>query len=474
MAKAKELTTTRSRRMRPAQPPETTLIDIELGDYVTGKDLNGELIEGFVTKIGVKYLILDDDKRRAVTKDSTRLRSKSHPETNNGIRPGDIVRLLPVKLTPKKHWGKEAKVLRVMNPGVVSARIRGEEGTGAFSVGEIELVGTQQDVEPPELDAGDASPPAETRMDRWKRKRAVDAAIASVTPTEVIPTDPSARLTQLEGDIDEGLALIEQGKARIWMAVSAIQQEELWKLPDPTRGRPNGYDTFEDYGKTRWGWERSNTFEVAAAGEVIGQLQQSGVPDSQLPTSVSQVRELKKLPPEQRPTVLQKAHEATDGKPTAAAIRAAAQPEPVVTGRDLVQSLQVAVEKHNDRVAHYGADVAPETAAALSSVGLAPCKPSITPEEFNREMQKAGLLPAAKSPESSADGQRNYPEPPEYFAPPGCLKTRTVEGGQEVFGLVLSDERMVKLAKLAEKLDWRKRRLSDAIFYLIDNYQLEE
>jgi hypothetical protein len=139
----------------------------------------------------------------------------------------------------------------------------------------------------------------------------------SVTTTEIVPADPNQRLAQLEADIQEGLDLVEQGKAKIWQAVAAIRSERLWEL--------SGHESFEAYCKCRWNWEKSNAHEVALAGEVVSTLKQSGIPDSELPTSVSQTRELARVPATERPKVLKQAQEATNGKPTAKAIKQAAQ-----------------------------------------------------------------------------------------------------------------------------------------------------
>lgn len=137
------------------------------------------------------------------------------------------------------------------------------------------------------------------------------------TTTEIVPADPNQRLAQLEADIQEGLDLVEQGKAKIWQAVAAIRSERLWEL--------SGHESFEAYCKCRWNWEKSNAHEVALAGEVVSTLKQSGIRDSELPTSVSQTRELAKVPATERPKVLKQAQESTSGKPTAKAIKQAVQ-----------------------------------------------------------------------------------------------------------------------------------------------------
>lgn len=289
----------------------------------------------------------------------------------------------------------------------------------------------------------------------------IQSRILDSTPVEIIPSDPRQRLDQLENDIQTGAGLVEQGESLIWRSVAQIQAEELWKL--------DGYDSFEDYGKRRWGWERSNTYNNAVAGKVVVELEQAGISEAQMPTSVSQTLELKKAPPEQRSTALKMAIESTGGKTTAKAIKTA------------VAQLQPPV-----------------------------CKPSITPEEFNREMAipsaaRFGGCHSCRHRKLTDSGDRfscrmeefdealerrtlgiredwaemnegcksfSRPESaaPNYPVPAGVLRLKPTDGGHEVFGLVLSHDRFCRLAKLARSLDGT---LATALFELIDQLPME-
>ena len=150
---------------------------------------------------------------------------------------------------------------------------------------------------------------------RIRELRSITTPSQAIT-AEVIPADDPERLQQLEQDIQSGLKLLEDGRTMLWRAVAAIQHEQLWQLA--------GHPSFEAYCKARWGWERSNSYEVASAGSTINELIEAGVPDSDLPTSAAQVRALKKVAPAQRKQVLNEAARAGNGKPTAKAIKAAA------------------------------------------------------------------------------------------------------------------------------------------------------
>ncbi len=135
-------------------------------------------------------------------------------------------------------------------------------------------------------------------------------------PTPITPAvvSESDQLAALEQQIQQGIDQVEAGRTAIWQAVATVQKQELWRL--------GGYANFEAYCKQRWGWEKSNAWEVAGAGRITDELIQSGVPESALPTSVSQTRQLAKLPPEKRVEVVQQIA-ASGEKLTAEAIKQA-------------------------------------------------------------------------------------------------------------------------------------------------------
>lgn len=123
----------------------------------------------------------------------------------------------------------------------------------------------------------------------------------------------SDRLALLEADIRAGLSLVEEGKAKVWQAVAQIQAENLWKLA--------GFESFEAYCKARWGWERSNAFEIAAAGRVAAQLKQIGIPEANLPNAIRQIRPLMKLDTENLAEVWQEVLGVSDGAPSTKVVK---------------------------------------------------------------------------------------------------------------------------------------------------------
>lgn len=85
------------------------------------------------------------------------------------------------------------------------------------------------------------------------------------------------------------------------------------------------YHTFEDYCRERWGFSDSRARQLISAAETVTTVTVHGLP---APTNEAQARELSRVPDEQRAEVWQRVVEETEGKPTAAAVRAAMVPPP--------------------------------------------------------------------------------------------------------------------------------------------------
>lgn len=150
-------------------------------------------------------------------------------------------------------------------------------------------------------------------------------ALSTFTPevieAEIVPSD-SEQLAHCEDEIEAGRKLCQQGERRVWLALHQIRDHNLWQLPKDEDKQPL-YKSFEDYCLARHGWQKSNAHEVAGSGAVIAGLLDSGTPEADLPTSVAQIRELKKAPPAERLAVIQEVKAA--GKLTAEAIKQAVQ-----------------------------------------------------------------------------------------------------------------------------------------------------
>jgi hypothetical protein len=129
-----------------------------------------------------------------------------------------------------------------------------------------------------------------------------------IEPEIVKLTEPSRieqqkRLSELENQIRK--AFYEAG-----LAFREIQEKRLYKL--------EGFKTFENYLKEKWGKTRSHAYNLITAVEIISEdlspIISEKVP---LPTAATQVRPLIKLEPEQRQEVWRKACEtAPNGKVT--------------------------------------------------------------------------------------------------------------------------------------------------------------
>ena len=129
----------------------------------------------------------------------------------------------------------------------------------------------------------------------------------------------TAQLRECEAVIERGMrTFIDVGRA-----LAKVRDDRLYR---------EQYETFEDYCQQRWGWSRSRAYRMIEASETVGALSPMG--DTPMPTSERQARELSGLDPETAADVMHDAHEQTNGKPTAKAIkdsrdRIAPKPKPV-------------------------------------------------------------------------------------------------------------------------------------------------
>lgn len=254
---------------------------------------------------------------------------------------GEVVELTNINPDDRIVWVKSAdgqtytlgiSHIRKTAPEPDSAIVPGTKGRTVTPARRVKREEPEPDSMVPVASGTSAIVPAQAQ---------VPAQAPTVIDGEILPdlAEREQRLADLEAEISDGLAQIDHHKRRVWLAAATIRAEELWLLPLES-GKVK-YKSFVDYCSDRWGWERSYAHENAKAGEVISQLKQSGIPDSQLPTATSQVTELAKLSAERRPVVLRKAidHLARLNKPlTAQAIREAAHipEEPTPGYRDFI------------------------------------------------------------------------------------------------------------------------------------------
>jgi hypothetical protein len=150
--------------------------------------------------------------------------------------------------------------------------------------------------------------------------------------TELTTTE-AKRLSELEKRIKQGL-----GDARFCLL--AIRDEKLYQTK---------FKSFEAYCKETWDISRSRAYQLIEAAEVAKDLSTNG---RQI-TSERQARELARVPQEKREEVFDKA--ASNGKPTAAAIRAAA--EEVLDEPEEEDEWPVVEASPEDRMAEWNAEV---------------------------------------------------------------------------------------------------------------------
>lgn len=152
-------------------------------------------------------------------------------------------------------------------------------------------------------------------------------------PTVALTVTESDRLAECEATIERGF----QTFAEVGTALLEIRDARLYR---------SEFGTFEDYCRERWNMSARHATRTIDAAQVIATIG----PIGPIPTTESQARELVGLPAETAAAVMTAAMDATDGKPTAAAIREAREeiapkPKHVVTEtRTTVETLTVDAE----------------------------------------------------------------------------------------------------------------------------------
>lgn len=127
--------------------------------------------------------------------------------------------------------------------------------------------------------------------------------IAVLTRSEQISLD------DCEQRIERGMkTFIEVGQA-----LASIRDNRLYRAT---------HQTFEDYAVERWSLSRAHAYRMIAAAEVVSPIGDTDLP---MPANEGQARELAKVPEPDRAEVWRDTVERTDGKPTAAAVRQAAE-----------------------------------------------------------------------------------------------------------------------------------------------------
>lgn len=114
---------------------------------------------------------------------------------------------------------------------------------------------------------------------------------------------------QCEEAIRSGLqSFFEVGQAMLTMKEERLYREQ--------------YATFEDYCAGAWQIDRSRGYQLMNAALIVSTMVDSGLP---APENERQARELLAVPDDQREDTWRAALDATGGKPTAAAVKAAAE-----------------------------------------------------------------------------------------------------------------------------------------------------
>lgn len=128
---------------------------------------------------------------------------------------------------------------------------------------------------------------------------------------ETLTASESDLLAICEEKIAHGLkTFIETGNA-----LADVRENRLYRVD---------FATFEDYCQERWGFTDSRARQLIAAAATVTNVTAAGLP---APVNEGQARELGKVPQADQADVWARTVEQTAGKPTAAAVRAAATPQ---------------------------------------------------------------------------------------------------------------------------------------------------
>lgn len=128
-----------------------------------------------------------------------------------------------------------------------------------------------------------------------------------MTTVEVVLSESEqTELARHEATIERGMkTFVEVGEA-----LAGIRDSRLYRTE---------FDTFEDYCQQRWGFDRTRAQNFITAARVVLEISNTDTP---APTRESQARELAKVPTSDRADVWRETVECTNGKPTAAAVKA--------------------------------------------------------------------------------------------------------------------------------------------------------
>lgn len=117
-------------------------------------------------------------------------------------------------------------------------------------------------------------------------------------PEVVLPptltAEEAKELKRLEATVDRGV----EATFEMWLALHEIRTYENGLLY-----RSQGFDTFEDYCRSRWDYAKSHAYRLAACGQFVATLSEFHSPKGEslpLPRSEAQIRPILELPEDRR------------------------------------------------------------------------------------------------------------------------------------------------------------------------------
>jgi len=88
---------------------------------------------------------------------------------------------------------------------------------------------------------------------------------APITPVEIVPTDPSDRLAQINAQLEEGESLAREGQR---LNLSAISQV----INEPEILEASEYSDIHDWLERQHGWQRTNRYKAIKAAKAYASV----------------------------------------------------------------------------------------------------------------------------------------------------------------------------------------------------------
>jgi hypothetical protein len=249
----------------------------------------------------------------------------------------------------------------------------------------------------------------------------------------------NAREAALLNECEETIAAGIMTFAEVGEALLVVRDQKLFR---------RDFVTFEDYCVARWQISRQRAYQLMDAAALVSTIVDKGLP---APTNEAQARALAAVPEDALGKVWTTVHDRTDGKPTAAAIRAAAEdhrsatPAPVDGEADGGATPDAAEEV--GRSSQSQVPASSDEAATADRVGPAVASPDTANRPGPADSSSAGATGAGSAPAPVADTPEEGAAEPNGSSTVKRHRRPLVDAFRDAASdLVKSAERVARLA----------------------------